>query len=621
VSRPDPVLAAFEALRDANPPSDLVDGVRASVRTMPQRRGIGGVWLTGLSAAAAVVLVATAIAVTADRPTPVSASPSAVASASGEPTISPPAGLLPGSIARATVDFSLSPPQEVVAGQTVLIVAGPVDHDGSPSYLIQHYGDLTAGYRPDGNIGWVTADIAAERLRLSPPSCPVEPVTLDTAARLQPFARVVCFGDRELTFGPVTASDYQVGVRTSSRWISSDGNPDFFTALPLYTGDGVPPIADGAWIEVTGRFDDPGSADCGGGDAGLLAWCRERFIVTAVTAVATPQFVLRGAWRPTALPDTEGRSSHAMVWTGSEVIVWGGVASSRNGHSVFDASAPRDGLAYDPATDSWRDIGDAPIVGRESPITVWSGTEVIVFGGRAGEDAVLDGAAYDPVSGRWRKLADAPMDGLEPVGGWVDGRLVVVTSTGAAAYDSGTDRWTPLPAAPGRVGWRTAAVAGDRLFVVSFGDGATPPVDWAVLDPIAGTWASGTVPIDPLMAGTDFVGAGDRVVALDAGLSFDPRTREWTTGASCTGLGGGAAWTGRWVVGVAKAWDSSTGRCLDLPPSPPREPPFDGSNGREFPAAVWTGREYVTWAGGNGGDIVWIPRDGAVFRPEEDLSP
>ena len=57
------------------------------------------------------------------------------------------------------------------------------------------------------------------------------------------------------------------------------------------------------------------------------------------------------------------------------------------------------------------------------------------------------------------------------------------------------------------------------------------------------------------------------------------------------------------------------------PPAPPREPPFDDSNGREFPVGVWTGTEYITWSGGNGGDIVWIPKDGAVFRPDNDLGP
>ena len=59
----------------------------------------------------------------------------------------------------------------------------------------------------------------------------------------------------------------------------------------------------------------------------------------------------------------------------------------------------------------------------------------------------------------------------------------------------------------------------------------------------------------------------------------------------------------------------------DLPPSPPRAKPFDDSNGREFPVAVWTGAEYVTWSGGNGGDIVWVPNDGAAFRPAGRLDP
>ena len=55
-------------------------------------------------------------------------------------------------------------------------------------------------------------------------------------------------------------------------------------------------------------------------------------------------------------------------------------------------------------------------------------------------------------------------------------------------------------------------------------------------------------------------------------------------------------------------------------PGPPQEPPFDNTNGRGGPG-VWTGTQYITWSGGTGGDIVWVPKDGAVFTPKNDLGP
>jgi hypothetical protein len=252
---------------------------------------------------------------------------------------------------------------------------------------------------------------------------------------------------------------------------------------------------------------------------------------------------------------------------------------------------------------------------------VWTGHEVLVFGGLAGEKTLLDGAAWDPTANTWRNIATAPLTGAEPIGGWLDDRLVVVTSTSAAAYDPSADRWTELPAAPIRTGWRTAAVAAERLFVVAFGDGASQPVDWGVLDPASGSWTHGAVPIDPLQAGVEFVGAGDRVVVPVTGLTFDPIGERWQTQPGCPAIGSGSAWTGRYLLSPGGAWDSEGDHgCLQVPPSPPREPPFDNTNGRGGPG-VWTGTQYITWSGGTGGDIVWVPKDGAVFTPKNDLGP
>jgi hypothetical protein len=81
----------------------------------------------------------------------------------------------------------------------------------------------------------------------------------------------------------------------------------------------------------------------------------------------------------------------------------------------------------------------------------------------------------------------------------------------------------------------------------------------------------------------------------------------------------GTVWTGGYLVGVTAAWRFD--ECLQLPPAPKRERPFNDTNGREFPVAVWTGHQYLTWSGGTGGDIVWVPKDGAVFTPENDIGP
>jgi hypothetical protein len=311
-----------------------------------------------------------------------------------------------------------------------------------------------------------------------------------------------------------------------------------------------------------------------------------------------------------------------MAWTGTEAVVWGGFSSSSEpGHSVFDGILPRDGAAYDPATDRWRKIPNAPIPGRTLPIMAWTGREVVVFGGAIADRTRLDGATWNPATNTWRKMAKTTLTGVEPVGGWLNDRLYVVTSASAAAYDPAADRWTELPAAPIRTGWRTAAVAAGRLFVVAFGDGASPPVDWGVLDPATGSWRHGTVPIDATYAGIEFIGAGDQVANPVTGLTFDPIQEHWQTLAGCRNVALGLAWTGRYLLGATGAWDSlGGGGCLQIPPSPPREPPFDDTSDRGGPG-VWTGTQYITWSGGTSGDAVWVPKDGAVFTPENDIGP
>jgi hypothetical protein len=73
----------------------------------------------------------------------------------------------------------------------------------------------------------------------------------------------------------------------------------------------------------------------------------------------------------TGAPDA--RALHTAVWTGSEMIIWGGTA----GQPTFFNSGGR----YNPGTDSWTatSITNAPD-GRNSHTAVWTGSEMIVWG-------------------------------------------------------------------------------------------------------------------------------------------------------------------------------------------------------------------------------------------------
>jgi hypothetical protein len=83
------------------------------------------------------------------------------------------------------------------------------------------------------------------------------------------------------------------------------------------------------------------------------------------------------SWTATSTTDApDGRSTHTAIWTGNEMIVWGGFGPFDLGY-YFNT-----GGRYHPGTDSWTatSIVDAPD-GRYRHTAVWTGSEMIIWGG------------------------------------------------------------------------------------------------------------------------------------------------------------------------------------------------------------------------------------------------
>ena len=131
---------------------------------------------------------------------------------------------------------------------------------------------------------------------------------------------------------------------------------------------------------------------------------------------------------------TEGapsaRGGHCAVWTGTEMIIWGGVGAGANRLS--------DGARYNPASDTW-----LPLPNRGSPnalskrTAVWTGKEMLVWGGNWSEP-MQSGAAYDPERNIW--LAMPPTNGPRPRDGftanWTGDEMLLFGGM-RADYDSG----------------------------------------------------------------------------------------------------------------------------------------------------------------------------------------
>src|SRR5882724_7259698 len=102
-------------------------------------------------------------------------------------------------------------------------------------------------------------------------------------------------------------------------------------------------------------------------------------------------------WTPTNITGApDGRVSHTAVWTGSEMIVWGG-------DSCLVGCEENTGGRYNPSTDSWTATSttNAPD-GRHSHTAVWTGTEMIVWGGfNLGIGILNTGGRYNPATDSW----------------------------------------------------------------------------------------------------------------------------------------------------------------------------------------------------------------------------
>ncbi len=158
------------------------------------------------------------------------------------------------------------------------------------------------------------------------------------------------------------------------------------------------------------------------------------------------------AWTRTGTGAPEGRYSHTAVWTGSEMIVWGGLAGFYV--SFHEANT---GGRYAPATDTWSPLST---IGAPTPridhVAIWTGSRMVVWGGRQllSSNVFFDtGGRYDPVTDSWTPTSTvgAPSPRVPLVAVWTGSRTVVwgdaYTFAGATGsggrYDPVADSWSP----------------------------------------------------------------------------------------------------------------------------------------------------------------------------------
>ncbi len=125
------------------------------------------------------------------------------------------------------------------------------------------------------------------------------------------------------------------------------------------------------------------------------------------------------------------RGLHTAVWTGADMLVWGGDASSTG-------SVLGNGAAYNPGAKSWRPLSltGAPTA-RVGHVALWTGTRMLIWGGVAGAAGILpqDGGAYDPLTATWSSLSTAGAIGkrLGEIVVWTGTQMVIWGGSSATA--------------------------------------------------------------------------------------------------------------------------------------------------------------------------------------------
>jgi N-acetylneuraminic acid mutarotase len=368
-------------------------------------------------------------------------------------------------------------------------------------------------------------------------------------------------------------------------------------------------------------------------------------------------------WTPTSQVNAPaGRWFHSAVWTGKEMIVWGGRAN------FFPENNFNDGGRYNPATDTWTPIStDGAPSPRSQMTAIWTGNEMIVWGGTGDAfDEKADGARYNPETDTWTPLPPAPLaerfghtavwTGTEMIifGGLkVDGYLYDEhwsTFGDGARYNPVSNTWTPLNphGAPSSRVDHSAVWTGTEMLV--WGGRYLPDYTFlnsgAAYDPVRDSWTPIATQNAPepraqcaaVWSGHEMIVWGGYVdpspTEINTGGRYNPVSKVWTP----TTLNGAAekryfarsdssVWTGQamfiyggwadypWEVNLTDLYYPTDGPVIE-PQQDFWEARSDGVAPRIADARVFTGDEVIVWGGGR--QSTWL-NDGARYDLKRDI--
>jgi N-acetylneuraminic acid mutarotase len=341
------------------------------------------------------------------------------------------------------------------------------------------------------------------------------------------------------------------------------------------------------------------------------------------------------------------RFGHSALWTGTEMIVWGGF----NGTERFAT-----GGQYNPATDSWASTASGAPSARSGHTAIWTGSEMIVWGGSDGSIALDTGGRYNPASRNWTPTptgADLPSARSGQTAVWTGTEMIVwggYTDVGAvntgSRYNPSTDTWHATPTTTGvptARGSHAAVWTGSLMLVWGGENGGVNTNTGSRFNPSTETW--GQIPTTgapgvrnrhtAVWTGSEMIiWGGISSGPLGTGARYNPSTNAWTAVSSTGSPPARYSHTAVWTGSVMIVWGGYNGTSVLNTGSrytPSSNTWVATSTGTNLPAArythsaVWTGSEMITWGGSTTNGLAldsgaryspasnaWVPTSGGV---------
>jgi N-acetylneuraminic acid mutarotase len=337
-----------------------------------------------------------------------------------------------------------------------------------------------------------------------------------------------------------------------------------------------------------------------------------------------------------ALGAPAGRHGHTAVWAkeSNEVLIWGG-----GGYIEHFATGAR----YSPALNQWTAVkgSDAVPSARVDHTVVWTGTEMIVWGGNDGNGAVASGGRYQADTATWVPLATAFSNRQRHTAVWTGTEMIVWGGADTEALSSGgrynpmLDEWSNVADDGVAARYEHTAVWLDGTMIVWGGrDGNTMLDSGARYNPTNNTWALVSAAWAPsaryghttVAVGPDMLVWGGRSgnAVLGDGYRYSPASNIWTkmsaAGAPAERFAHSSVSTGKEMIVWGGAGEGFQAYADGARYSPADDgwtalPALNAPSERYEHAAVWTGEEMLVWGGYDGGDLA----TGGRYNPAENV--